>query len=1098
MIRVKSRYRVSMLRLAAVVATIAGIWSALGEAPTLSATRGNLEGLWRFAIDPQEIGETAGWQNPAFDDSGWRELRVPGLWEPQGVTDPRPGQAPRPKGDMPWSDYDGVAWYRRCVVIPAAWRGEPLVLLLGGVDDVDRTYVNGQLVGETGKGLPRPSTAARRYAVPPAVVRYGEANTLAVQVRDLGGPGGLVGPLLSLLPEKEMIVKALPAEDRPFDERFRDPAGSVRILKIVHGWPSGEGADVGLLENLRAQGFGGVVTNVAWGDDYLRNPLAWDQLRRVTARARGLGMALWLYDEKGYPSGTAGGQVLDGHPEWEAEGLLVASALTDGPLTLKLPPGTLMLAAAYPAGQAPEAAVPLSAQIADGELRWTPPPGRWQVLLITRDRIYAGTHAAMNLHRHQPYTNLLLPEPTARYLELTHAAYARELGADLGALFQATFTDEPSLMSAFLSPMPYAVLPWAANLPAEFARRRGYPLEPELAALAVADTPRARRVRYDFWQTVTELVRASFTLPIRDWCRAHKLPAGGHLLSEEGLRLHVPLYGSLFACLRDLDAPGIDCLTSLPPQVPWASARLAASVAELEGRTLTMSETSDHAQRYRPPGDQRPVRQVSLPEIRGTLNRLVVGGINTITSYYSFAGLTGSELIRLNEYVGRCCTAVRGGYQVADIAVVYPVESLWPHYDPAPHSASRNPAASRIEQAYLGALETLFAAGRDVTIIDAQALADARVDGGALVHGNLRWKVLVLPGVETLPAAAWDKVAAFHRAGGMVIGLALRPANSEREFPSAEVVAAGREWFGAAAGPTIQAAPGGGTGVFLPPGMESLLPGILDRLLEPDVRIPAGAPLRTTHRRLDGTDVYLVINDSPAPFRGRVVLAASGAGEAWDPESGTRTALPGPEVELDLDAYDAVVLRWPQARERQLLTAVGGGVKVEAEAALSVSTVELTPGEHVAAEPVATTTLPDGQPGWRVVGQVRTSDVDTFLFLRLRFSPAVEGSQADFIVVDMDVPTGQSVAAQAYLFAVEADGGEFLAPLGFALNEAGLQHAWVPWDRLKPVPWNKAGDGVLDRAKLVELRLGWGGYHGRVGERLEFSVAAPRLGRLAR
>jgi hypothetical protein len=1091
------RCRHSILRLAVLAVTLAWASAQGGEVPTLEAFLGNLEGPWRFATDPQEVGAAAGWQNPAFNDSGWRDLRAPGVWEAQGVTEPRPGQPPAPKGAMPWSDYDGVAWYRRSVVIPAAWQGEVLVLQLGAVDDVDRAFVNGQLVGETGPGLAVPSAALRRYLVPPAVVRYGEANTLAIQVRDQGGPGGIVGPQLSLLPEREMSVKALPAEDRPFAERLQDPPGSARILKITHAWPAGPGADIGLLETLRAQGFGGVATNVAWGDDYLRNPEAWEQLRRVVARARELRMALWLYDEKGYPSGTAGGQVLEGHPEWEPEGLLVASVRTEGPVTLKVPPGALLLAAAYPSAPASVAAVPLTAMIRAGELRWTPPPGRWQVVLITRDRIYEGTHAAMNVFRHQPYTNLLLPEPTARYLELTHDAYARELGADLGSIFQATFTDEPSLMSAFLSPMPYAVLPWSANLAPEFARRRGYPLEPELAALAFADSPRARQVRYDFWQTVTEVVRASFTQPVRAWCRAHNVPSGGHFLWEEGLRMHVPFYGNLFACLRDLDAPSIDCLTSLPPQVPWISARLAASAAELEGRTLTMSETSDHVQRYRPAGDTRPPQEVSLAEIRGTINRQVVSGINTITSYYSFAGLTGAELVRLNEYVGRCCTALRGGYQVADVALVYPVESLWPYYDPAPHQATRNPTAMRIEQAYLGALEALYGAGREVTIVDAQALAEATLEGGTLVHGKLRWKVLVLPGVETLPTAAWDKITAFHRAGGVVIGLALRPANSEREFPAPAVVAAGQQWFGTGAAPTVQTV-AGGTGAFLPAGMESLLPGLLDRLLEPDVRLPAKAPLRATHRRIDGADVYLLINDSPLPFRGPVTIAASGAGEAWDPGTGTRTALPGPEVDVDLDAYDAVVLRWPQARERQLLATLGGTLNAEAAIMLSTRDVEPTPGEFVAAEPVVTAHLADGQPGWRVLGEVRKGDVDTFLFLRLRFSPAVDGSQADFIVIDMEVPGGQDVGAPAYLFAVEADGGEFLAPLGFALNESGHQCAWVPWDRLAPVAWNKAGDGVLDRAQLVELRVGWGGYHGRAGERLEFTVAAPRLGRLGR
>ncbi len=1075
-----------------------GIVCAHAAVRPLDTSWGNLEGTWKFTIDPDSVGEGSGWQAPGFDDSAWQNLRVPGLWEAQGITDPRPGQSPKPKGNLPWTDYDGVAWYRTTVAIPEAWRGKPLVLQLGRVDDLDRTFVNGTPVGESGRGARHPSTLVRSYLVPATVWRYGRPNTIAVRVEDLGGPGGLAGPLVSLLPEDAMTIQPLPSEERPFEERFREPPGSVRILKIVHRWPDPVEAERSLIDTLRQQGFGGLVTNVAWGDDYLRNAEAWDQLRRVVSRARELRMALWLYDEKGYPSGTAGGQVIEGRPEWEPEGLLITTRVVEGPAELRLPPGTLKLAAAYPAGRVPaaDAAVDLADRVRDGQLAWSPPPGRWRIVLITRDRIYEGTHAAGNVYRHQPYTNLLRPEPTERFLELTHDAYARELGDDLGRIFQATFTDEPSLMSAFLSPMPYAVLPWAPDLPTEFERRRGYPLEPELAALAVADTARAKQVRYDFWQTVTELVRDSFTRPVRDWCRKHNLPAGGHLIWEEGLRMHVPFYGSLYACMRDFDAPGIDCLTSLPQRVPWSVARLVSSVAELEGRGLTMSETSDHAQRYRPKGDKRPVRTVSPAEIRGTVNRLMVGGINTITSYYSFTGISSAELLRLNEYIGRCCTALRGGRQVADIAVVYPVESLWPHYDPAAHRGTKNPIAGRIEQAYAGALDALFAAGRDVTILDSQALAEAEVGAGTLRHGALRWKVLVLPGVETLPEAAWKNVSEFRSGGGILVALGLLPANTERRFPDPRIRGKIADWFGPGNDPRVRISPDAGICVFLPSGMEALLPTVLDRLLEPDIRMPAGSPLRTTHRRIDGHEVYFVINDSPNPFRGSIALAAQGACEAWDPETGKQRVVRPDGIELDLPPYGGVILRAEQARARTLIRMTRDGIEAAPPIGLPPPRPGQSPGAHVAAKPIAAVTGTDGQPGWRVVGEIRRSRVDTFLFLRLRYPAPVDASNSDFVVVDVDVPGGQDVTAPAFLFAVEADGGEFLAPLGFKLNEAGPHRVWVPWDRLKAVPWGKTGDGVLDRGKLVEFRVGWGGYYGTEGERLEFTARAPRLGRL--
>ena len=134
-------------------------------------------------------------------------------------------------------------------------------------------------------------------------------------------------------------------------------------------------------------------------------------------------------------------------------------------------------------------------------------------------------------------------------------------------------------MSLFLRPMPYRVLPWSSNLPVEFKKRRGYALDPVVPALIAEAGLNGRRARYDYWQTVGELVSESFFGQIQQWCGRHQVLSGGHLLMEENLVNHVPLYGDFFRCLRRLDAPSIDCLTSLPNQVPWHIARLASSAA---------------------------------------------------------------------------------------------------------------------------------------------------------------------------------------------------------------------------------------------------------------------------------------------------------------------------------------------------------------------------------------------------------------------------------------------------------------------------------------------------------------------------------------
>jgi sialate O-acetylesterase len=104
-----------------------------------------------------------------FDDSAWSRLPVPGVW----------------RGDL--ASFDGFVWLRREVEIPAAWAGRELSLELDTIDDDDRTWFQGTLVGAT-EGW----TEARRYRVPAALVKAGRA-TIAVRVLDTGGEGGMRG-----------------------------------------------------------------------------------------------------------------------------------------------------------------------------------------------------------------------------------------------------------------------------------------------------------------------------------------------------------------------------------------------------------------------------------------------------------------------------------------------------------------------------------------------------------------------------------------------------------------------------------------------------------------------------------------------------------------------------------------------------------------------------------------------------------------------------------------------------------------------------------------------------------------------------------------
>lgn len=889
-----------------------------------------------------------------------------------------------------------------------------------------------------------------------------------------------------------------PQPDQPLAERFAVPPADARIIKIVHNLPDTPEEQDQLFQQLTAQGLGGMVVNVSF-NEYMESDLKWNAFLRGVKEAKRLGMSLWLYDECGYPSGSAGGLTLRDHPEYEARGLNVVDApVIDGKASLDLPPGTLFRAVAVPVREGiacPAEAVDISASVQGTRLEWLAPEGDWHVFIFTESVLYEGTHAALSLARKFPYINLLPPEPTARFIEVTHNEYAKRLGDDLGQYFMATFTDEPSLMSLFLAEQKYRVLPWSDDFSNAFRQRRGYDMLPLLPALFLNAGPQGMKFRYDFWETVGDLVSENFFGQLQNWGRKHNIPSGGHLLAEESFLSDIPLYGNFFQCLRRLDAPSMDCLTSIPEGTPWHVARLIGSAAELEGRTLTMSETSDHSQRYRPEGDTRPVRVVTEAEIRGACNRLMLNGINTITSYYSFSGLDIEQMNRLNAWVGRCCTMLRGGHQVTDIALLYPVESAWVRFTPATRWTNGSPAeAHRVEKVFHDAEENLFQARHDFTHIDARTLAEAHVEEDTLCCGDLHRRVVVLPDADTLPLTAWENLIQFYRNGGAVIALTSRPANSDTEFPSPRVQEIGQVLFGTGDAPVTTINDAGGVGIFLPRGMEALLAPVLDAILEPDGKVSdINAPIRTAHRYIDGSNVYFAINDSGQPWEGTIDLPTAGSVEQWDPATGQMTSLnSGAGIPVQLESYGGVFYRFNESVTPQRKTLTKDVIPGITTCALPPTEPTLTQGQFVNPSIERDVTQSSSeQTVWHAQGVLTKSDVDTFLFTVFAYPQPVNLHHAAYLTVEAWLPGEQKAAVPLLVILRDVAGVEYLAEAGVPMNASGHVRCHVPINRFRRAGWCAITDKSLDTSSISVIRVGWGGYLGTENETVGFSLSAP-------
>ncbi|WP_199848888.1 sialate O-acetylesterase [Sphingomonas sp. STIS6.2] len=86
------------------------------------------------------------------------------------------------------ASYNGMLWYQRSVKITAEQARGPATLVLGTIDDADRTWVNG--IGVGGSSL---ASQSRVYALPVGTLKAGR-NVITVNDDDVYAYGGMTGP----------------------------------------------------------------------------------------------------------------------------------------------------------------------------------------------------------------------------------------------------------------------------------------------------------------------------------------------------------------------------------------------------------------------------------------------------------------------------------------------------------------------------------------------------------------------------------------------------------------------------------------------------------------------------------------------------------------------------------------------------------------------------------------------------------------------------------------------------------------------------------------------------------------------------------------
>jgi hypothetical protein len=292
-----------------------------------------------------------------------------------------------------------------------------------------------------------------------------------------------------------------------FPENYKNAANKYKPLKITHGY----GYDANNpdyqekcrqieahIDKLIKIGYGGIVTNVQFTKDYIEDKTALDLLKHEVEYCRKTGMRVWLYDEKGYPSGTAGGLTLRANPDFEAKGLagIFKKANPGETVSIEFPKGHEKVIAAYAYDGTcfddidRDSALALNIEGDTAEYINSSVTPKFIAYFISK-RLYEGTHAQRNCCESRRYIDVMNKDAVGEFIANTYEVYKDLLGEYFGNTIEAMFTDEPSLMAYYLNndlnPPVYdefddtipllPVVNWTNDFSARFNKLFGYEIE---------------------------------------------------------------------------------------------------------------------------------------------------------------------------------------------------------------------------------------------------------------------------------------------------------------------------------------------------------------------------------------------------------------------------------------------------------------------------------------------------------------------------------------------------------------------------------------------------------------------------------------------
>ena len=712
-------------------------------------------------------------------------------------------------------------------------------------------------------------------------------------------------------------------------KNFIDPPAADRLVPFwIWNGTIEENELVRQIREMSEKGLGGfcLATGPGLKTPYL-SQVWFDRVKLAIETAETCGLHVWIHDEYRYPGSIGSTQITLNHPQFIAQQLTFRETVVQGGqlVDLVLPWAPVLQALAVPvrrdrclweekqdisaylgvnhqhhalrANDSVSAYHPSTYLSFDPTRRlyWKAPPGRWRVLVFLQEPSATPECPGLHLDRFNP-------ESVRTMHQTIQHPYIERFATYQSKTLKGILTAETRF--------PHDHLPWSPILPEYFKSRNGYDLLACLPALITYFGLNTSRIRYDYFQTLGELQHRHNSARCADWCKEHALH-----------------YASNITPLRNAHR------SSIP--IPGTSSGQEHAVSYGYGAGFaTALGAQTNADRVLNTCFQNTGWGLTLQDMKVQLDTLGAQGTNFFipnACYYTLDSLRKhgpspslfhqnpywKHFRLLSDYAGRLAHLLRQGQQVADIALLDPVTSLWAHLSHPYHNWSyvgydpdEETLAQHLVADWACITSALYQMQRPFHSLDPALLAQAKIINRQLQIGKARYAVLVIPPITNLERAAFEKLRTFINTGGLVIALGLLPIEDIQE--GASVVEGFSRLTDMEPGRMIRDYTGHESGVhllnrdnflFIRTGgtieknqATSMLERLLDEILPRRVHIIADGKnadaIQYHHRADEKHHIFFFVNTENAPITTQINIPASaGQLERWDLETGKRTPL---------------------------------------------------------------------------------------------------------------------------------------------------------------------------------------------------------------